>query len=224
MSEFLLWLLCLVDTYSGAVTTIATVLMAAFTCALIYVSRGQTRIFKIQSRAFVFLDGFATELSTLADRPDDSNGIPLPPLTDKRLHVTRFAMQPRWKNAGNTPTKNMTLKVNREYFDEGLPPDFAYEYGDSSIVHRFLASKATEPSEFIETNPTLVNNVINNGLPIVKGDPSIFIWGRADYKDAFDKSHFVEWCYRVRFDRPPDGRLRASYTQWGKYNRTDQDI
>ena len=215
MREFLLWLVCLFNTYGATVTAVATVVMAVFTYYLMKVS-------KAQSRAFVFIDGFNTELSVDADFPDDSSGRPLPPSTDRRLYVRRFAMQPRWKNAGNTPTKNMTTKVKMEYFDEGLPANFPYGY-DDSIRHCFLAPKATEPSEYIEVNPTRVNNVINNDMPILKGDPSIFMWGRADYKDAFNRSHFVEWCYRVRFDRPPDGRLRASFTQWGQYNRTDQD-
>lgn len=75
MSEFLSWLLCLASTYSGIVTAVATSLLALFTYFLIRVSRQQSAMLQAQSRAFIFLDGITSELTTLADKAyegDDS--------------------------------------------------------------------------------------------------------------------------------------------------------
>jgi hypothetical protein len=59
------------------------------------------------------------------------------------------------------------------------------------------------------------------GNPIAVA-PMMFVWGRADYQDVFGGTHFVEWCYQVRFSRPiRSERLRADFIQWGEYNRTD---
>lgn len=51
----------------------------------------------------------------------------------------------------------------------------------------------------------------------------ILIWGRADYEDVFDKPHFVEWCYELRFDMYDGKRLSATFIQIGNHNRTDED-
>ena len=51
----------------------------------------------------------------------------------------------------------------------------------------------------------------------------IFIYGRADYDDVFGHHHFVQWCYTLRFERHQGEKVRASFIQWGEYNRTDED-
>jgi hypothetical protein len=56
-----------------------------------------------------------------------------------------------------------------------------------------------------------------------RGDePLILIWGRADYDDVFGKHHFVEWCYRLRFERHKGERMSAGFIQWGEHNRSDE--
>jgi hypothetical protein len=85
----------------------------------------------------------------------------------------------------------------------------------------FVAPNAVEPSAVIEIGPGTVNQVINSGMPVPNRE--IIIWGRSDYEDIYGKLHFVEWCYRARFDRHKGDQLRVNFIQWGKYNRTDQD-
>jgi hypothetical protein len=62
--------------------------------------RTQTRdAIEATERPFVVIDGFNVELTTLADAPD----VRVPDALagkDKGLYVTRFAVQPRWKNGG----------------------------------------------------------------------------------------------------------------------------
>jgi hypothetical protein len=54
-------------------------------------------------------------------------------------------------------------------------------------------------------------------------EPPVLIWGRADYEDIFGRSHFVEWCHRLRLDRHDGKNMRAGFIQWGDYNRSDDD-
>jgi hypothetical protein len=55
----------------------------------------------------------------------------------------------------------------------------------------------------------------------VGDEPPVFIWGRADYDDIFGSHHFIEWCYRLRFERHTGERMSAGFIQWGDYNRSD---
>ena len=65
--------------------------------------------------------------------------------------------------------------------------------------------------------------LVNYGLNSVGAEPRIFLWGRADYEDVFGKTHFIEWCYRLRYESHRGEKLRASFIQWGDYNRSDED-
>jgi hypothetical protein len=74
-------------------------------------------------RAFVFIDGFNVELTTAADvASDTSRMMPLRHQQDAGLEITRFAVQPRWKNGGSTPTDQLVVRVDWRIFREGIPP------------------------------------------------------------------------------------------------------
>jgi hypothetical protein len=85
----------------------------------------------------------------------------------------------------------------------------------------FSGRKPREGSHYIEMPPA--RTLIEYGA-FRRGEPHIIlIWGRADYEDVFEQSHFVEWCYELRFDKHDGQKLRASFVQIGDYNRTDED-
>jgi hypothetical protein len=65
-------------------------------------------------RAFVSIDGFNFELTTMEDMKETEilEGEPEWHRKHPGLVIRRFALQPRWKNSGNTPTKNMTIQVD----------------------------------------------------------------------------------------------------------------
>ena len=103
------------------------------------------------------------------------------------------------------------------------PPTGALTYQfRSEPVGLFLAPKATEHGAFVEMpgGQRIIDYALFSHLGV---EPMMLIWGRADYEDVFGKSRFVEWCYRVRFDRHDGKELRASFIQWGEYNRSDED-
>ena len=97
-----------------------------------------------------------------------------------------------------------------------IPPDYIYRNPPEPF---FLAPKAIEPSAVIEvpSAPVLVDWALRPmGL-----EPMVFIWGRADYEDVLGHDHFIEWCYRLRFERHREQRMSAGFIQWGDYNRSD---
>jgi hypothetical protein len=215
----------LVDRHNGFFAALAGIAVAAFTFTL-WVATDQLaksgqKVFEATERAFVFLDGFDFELTTredMKDPPELYEGEPEWHRTHPGLVIRRFALQPKWKNSGNTPTKNLKIQIDwRAPPYATIEPKYAYR-GPS--VPFFIAPKAVEKSEVIEVTGTMA--LINWSWNPVPPEPMIHIWGRADYEDVFGRKHFVEWCHRVRFSRTGGGPMRPSTIQWGEYNRTDE--
>jgi hypothetical protein len=216
----------LIDRHNGFFAAIAAAIVAAFTFTL---WRSTDRLWKagkealeVTERAFVYLDGFNYELTTALDSKIEPEKLPERYRATPELYITRFAVQPRWRNGGNTPVENMTIRVDWRGPPAHIPPDYVYKDQPEPF---FLAPKAVEPSTFIEIPEVQV--LVDYGMvPVVwenylVGDPWVFIWGRADYNDIFKRPHFVEWSYQVRFDRHDGKNLRVSFIQTGGHNRTD---
>ena len=170
-------------------------------------------------RAFVCLDKFEVECATGADvKIFEITNLPERYKNDLDLYITRFAILPRWKNNGNTPTKKLTVNIDWQGPKGDIPPEYEFR---KRAVNFFIAPNSVELGEAIEI-PT-ARAIVDYGVAPMGDEPMIFIWGRADYLDIFDKPHFIEWCYRLRFDRHDGKRLRATFIQWGEHNRTDED-
>jgi hypothetical protein len=216
----------LVDRHNGFFAALAGIAVAAFTFTLWVatdqLARSGQRIFEATERAFVFLDGFNYELSLATDRKEGPDYEHLPEWykSHPELFITRFAVQPKWKNSGNTPTKKMTIRVNFAGPRGEVPPS-KYVYRGPQAIPFFLGPNAIEPSEVIEMPGAIA--LVDWQLSPSGPEPMILIWGRADYEDVFGKKHFIEWCHQLRFSRPDRERLRASFTQWREHNRTDED-
>lgn len=213
--------LCLIDRHNGFFAAIAAAIIAAFTFTLWRSTdklwtAGQ-EIFEAGERAFVFLEGFDIELTTAANaKVIKIDELPERYRSDPDLYISRFAVLPRWKNSGNTPTRKMTIQVNWRGPKGPIPPDYIYGNPPEPF---FLAPKTVEPSALVEMPGAAV--LIDWALRPAGVEPIVFIWGRADFEDVFGKKHFIEWCRRLRFDRHDGKKLRASFIQWGDYNRSD---
>jgi hypothetical protein len=213
------------NSYNGLLTAIATAFIAWFTLSLRQSTdklwdAGERALTKTE-RAFVYIDGFDFELSTLADgkQPIEFFGDqPEWHRSNPELVITRFALQPRWKNGGTTPTKNMTIQVNWRGPPGPVPP---HEYNYKTAPEPFfLGPMAAEPSAVIDV-PTAAA-IVSWSMNPMGVEPFILIWGRADYQDIFGVKHFVEWCHRLRVSRPiRSERMQATTFQWGEHNRSD---
>ncbi len=203
-------------------TALATIVIASFTATLWWATnihaRHMEQMVSIQ-RAFVFLERFDYELTTAADNKTPIEKLPKNYEDHPDLFITRFTIQPIWRNSGNTPPKDMKINVNYWVPPGTWPLTFGYRSGPKDF---FIPPQGTEGSDFIEITGTQV--LIDRGMGFLFGadDLVIAIWGRADYADIFGKNHFIEWCYQLRYDRIEE-RLRARFIQWGTHNRSDED-
>jgi len=163
-------------------------------------------------RAFVFLEDFDTNPSY--GRRGSTTGI-----GHGGWEVRQFIERPRWRNNGNTPTKDdMTVIVNWVPWVGDLPQGFSYAYGeDVKPTPMFLGPNATEWSEAIELNAREATLVLD-------GKQNIFIWGRVEYRDVFNKTpiHYTEWCYRLIFTKLVP-QPESQFVAFGPHNGSDED-
>lgn len=210
-----------IDIHDAIITALAGIAVAAFTLTLKWSTdrlwTSGEKQHAITNRAFIFIEGFTSELTTATDKrrastqklPDSYEAFP-------NLYITRFAVQPRWKNSGNTPTRNMTIQTNWQV------PDIERRYTFvNEPVPFFIGPQAVEGSEFVEITGTQM--IIDHSFNPIGDEPLILFWGRGDYEDIFGGKHFIEWCYRLRYEDHKGEGLRASFMQWGPYNRSDED-
>jgi hypothetical protein len=167
-------------------------------------------------RAYVFIDGFTPEITTAEDLDTPGHDLPQRYWHRKHLYMHRFAVLPRWKNGGNTPTRNMRIQVNWRGPSGPIPPVYRYQEPAQPF---FLGPHTVEHSPPVEMPEAA--RIVDYGVHREGDEPQCWIWGRADYQDIFNKPHFLEWCYTLRFDAHDGKKLRVTLIQWGDYNRTD---
>jgi hypothetical protein len=212
----------LVDKHNGFFAAIAAFIVAWFTFSLRQSTdelwKAGERNFREAQRAFVFIDGFTPEITTAADIGTKPEDLPERYRSRPHLYMHCFAVVPRWKNSGNTPTRNMKMQVDWRGPPGPIPPDYVYRKAAEPF---FVAPKAVESSTILDMPGASV--LIDWTWRPVGVEPSVFIWGRADYEDVFKRKHFIEWCYQLRFESHDGKNLRAHFIPWGDYNRSDED-
>jgi hypothetical protein len=202
-----LGIIVILDGHNGLITAIATVFIAAFTIALTRASNRQAALTKealvTVSRAFVFLENFEPTLSTL--NPGSMGAT-----------VSDFMFVPRWKNSGDTPTKNLVLRVTYRAISGDLPDSFDYFYQDPPL-QLLIGPKSNEWSEPITVPRAEANQAL-------AGSVSLYVWGRADYNDVFagGAPRFSTFCSRIQFIRRA-GQIETNFIAYGPYNRSDAD-
>jgi hypothetical protein len=135
--------------------------------------------------------------------------------------VRNFRVTPRWRNSGKTPTKDLTVAFHWQVLPGDLPPAFPYNYPEGPMPF-FVGPGADEPQRSMIIDVAQANLAYRSQMfPVAGTNPSkLFIWGRAEYKDVFDKVCFSECCYLAVFFEEPQG-IDIKFVQWGPYNRTE---
>jgi hypothetical protein len=183
-----------VEAHSGAVTAIATVFIAAFTRALMSVSRGQSRLIQrtldhtIQTdvntqRAYVSRVRIDVQAVFLADNPG-------------RLRM--WQLVPFWQNNGTTPARNVNFRSSRPIIIEGTPstiPDFEPEFID--VENRaFITLGPNQPmgGGHVDVSP---QDLIRLG----RREILIFVVFRVEYNDVFEKTEtrISQYCEQLIF-------------------------
>jgi hypothetical protein len=168
-----------IDLHNGAVTAVATVLLAGITFGLAYVARLQIITSRAQLRAYLAID--RATLINFDSTP---------------------TVQVLIKNAGQTPThvvawnavvtSRMPLDINRP-----RPPD-------ADIIRSYLGpGMAFHMTTRLDPFEDHLRTQIRERRIVLQ------VFGRADYVDAFGKNRFLAWQLYYGLDtlHRPDGML-----------------
>jgi hypothetical protein len=127
---------------------------------------------------------------------------------------TTVIVKPQGANGGKSPPRDMVVKVDWTWvhFQAELAADFDYPYSRPAMK-MLVGPETTEWSAPIEIPRNIANEAVN-------GTRTIYVYGRVDYLDIFDraKPHFTEWCYRVYI---PAGSGNWQFVAYGDRNRCD---
>lgn len=107
--------------------------------------------------------------------------------------TTHWVFEVQWKNSGNTPTKNMFVRMNLLPFDGELPDDFDFKDLGNDNVPVFIGPQSMVGSGQLSVQVADVEAVI-------AGNKKLFLWGWAEYDDTFKDTprHRVEYCFDIR--------------------------
>ena len=116
-------------------------------------------------------------------------------------HVNFIRVFSQWENSGSTPTKEMRNWSSWSTFVGEPPDDFAFPDLDNT-GNPVLHQNGGIPI-FIGPKSTLFSEILDIPLEIIEaarhGQLQIFVWGWADYSDAFEKTerHRTEFCNEI---------------------------
>jgi hypothetical protein len=184
-----------------------SVSIAGFTLTLWRTTNKQERLTRealvTTTRAFVFLEDFDNNFVTAW-----RNGNP---------SISNFIIVARWKNSGDTPSKNLTISLNVLYVEGDVPPNFNFLFPPPPL-RTLIGPKANEWN-----SPILIPDPEANEA--FKGRTNIYVWGRADYQDIFGNTprRFTEFCYRIYF-HPIHNEVKVQFVPYGDYNKSDYDL
>jgi hypothetical protein len=165
------------ETYNGALTAIATALLAGITWGLVAVAREQTKTTQAQLRAYVFSDSL-----TLWD------GATLtPPVVARANQPGIFFI---WKNTGQTPAINLVswariaiIRPTNEHrlFIPKLRLENANTLGANQGGTKTLWYRRTLTPQ--------------NIADIAAGRLAIYFYGRIEYRDVFDNDRWTNFRF-----------------------------
>jgi hypothetical protein len=159
-------------------TAIFTGVLVVFTCLEWNVSSKTSDIQRSSERAFLTFNG-PTIGARLVGGQNAAN-------TNAAWGGQEVGMV--WNNNGETPARNVTIKLGANAFSPDIPEQFDYPLGDKIPV--VVGAKAG-----YGTNIQIPRDVIIDGFNSKK---RIFVWGDALYNDVFDDSpRLSEFCVEL---------------------------
>lgn len=166
-------------------------------------------------RAFVFADGLIQLFN-----PPDANG------------VYNWQLRPRYRNTGDTPTKDFTSHVHCEIRNDQLPPSYTFVYDATDIGTGMIGPHSEVQGGIAPRLPITPQDIID----VQQRRRFIYLWGRLEYFDVFENTsrHTTHFCWQVFVDgdplafrpdtlgRPPvPGTIAFSYIQHREGNYAD---
>jgi hypothetical protein len=177
------------DVHNGAITGVATVLLAIITGWLVSVARDQSNTTRAQLRAYVMVETAIT--LDFGPRP--------------RANVV-------FKNSGKTPAHDLTIWTSVEVAADPLDEKPAAPDGRADdrgpLAPETVVSTLDSPSRVIMAEEI---------AGVQAGKAGFYVFGQAQYNDVFGINHTTDFCfiYGGRGGCHPDGAM-AQYKDWNK--------
>jgi hypothetical protein len=140
-----------------------------------------------------------------------------------------FRILPQWKNSGTTPANPVTNYANWKTFTATPPTD--YTYPDIAADGTELTSKGDGPSFYVGPQDAVYAESLKIPIPWMEkvraGEQRLFIWGWAEYRDAFEGTpiHRSEFCNEVIVtNMGRDGEkvtIAVQFAKYGPYNKAN---
>jgi hypothetical protein len=169
----------------GAITAIATIIIAMFTIVLARVTGTQASLTKeslmVDKRALVFTNGPSNHWTL-----DKTNGEYL------------WHFRAHWQNSGDTPTKHMRMFAECEVRTSVLPIGFDFDTPTVQPGTAFIAPKSGMGGGLVPT-PGRAPISQQDILDAQANKKFIYIWGWAKYFDVFPgtKEHVTRFCWLI---------------------------
>jgi hypothetical protein len=176
-----------IDAHSGAITALATIVIAAFSVTLWIATSTQAQLtreaFIADKRAFVFASG----IQPLYE-PDPVTG-----------HFN-WRIGPVWQNSGDTATQGLRLYTDGVLSNVPIPPTFDFNQinpnappGAGMLGPKMSSAGGQAPHM---PAPGLTPQDI---LDIQNGRKFFYLWGWARYRDGLPDTpeHITRYCWRI---------------------------
>lgn len=152
----------------------------------------------------------------------------------KTMTIKYWTITPMFQNTGDTPTKELSGRVNHDFFDGEPPADFTFP-----DIHRENDWSARIGAAHVLLAPKSAANIggsiligIERMIELAKRNENFFFWGWIDYNDIFAGTprHRTEFCIQLIVEGDPskvsaagvsDCRISARY--YHRHNAVDDE-
>jgi len=152
----------------------------------------------ISERAYVFVEEFVSETI----------------LTPNRDQIAACAIRVRWRNSGNSPTKNLNVRTLTQLTDgPPLPDDFPFRAGPIEKIPTIIEPKGQKFSGSI----TIPIEIVRDSIAMHR---RIYRWGWAEYNDIFERTptHRTDFCVELKFDGDGQTWIACTPHVWKRHN------
>jgi len=207
-SGWLTW----IDQHNGLINALGTLIIAAFTVVLALATMQLQQLAEKQSEDTVAIQRPFLSISTF----------------ETYVVGNELRILPKWENSGATPANPVKNWANWKTFPSEPPSDFNYPdldangnptTGTPNGPSFFIGAKASRYSEILKIPIATLEQVRNGAL-------RLFIWGWAEYHDAFvDTARRTEYCNELvvtSLGRDGDKvSVAASFAAYGSPNKAN---
>jgi hypothetical protein len=217
------------ERHNGAITAVASLLIAAFTATLWHATRGMLTASAAQSvamkqsidqsaRAATAMEDvarhFADNVATVKDRSAKQMRAYLSVLVHAGVYQERdkgfyFEGKPAMLNTGHTPAHKVRYQAGANILSVPIPSDFAFPLpeapgGTASLGPQQNFIMSARVKTFCDDAEVFD---IKRGV-----GKALYVWGIITYEDVFGDAHYTKFCQIITW--LPDGKI------WG-YFATD---